>query len=282
MKRLILLFTILSISSISAISREYEVYGPQGGLAMKITLPKNFDTETQKCPMVILMHGIFSSKSITPMPAIANALAKKGIASIRFNFGGHWSSEGEMVRMTIENEIQDALAMWEYARSLPYVTKIGLLGHSQGGVVASMTAGRISSTTQTGHPSGLVLIAPASVLKNACLNGKLLGAEFDPVNLPEYTRCFGIMKVGKEYLGSTQKLDIYGTAEAYKGPVRIIHGEKDSLVPMWCSEDYKKIYGENSELIVVEGENHRISRKTKKVAEMVASFFENIFRKTDG
>ena len=244
---------------------------------MKITLPQDFDTATQKCPMVILMHGIFSSKSITPMPAIANALAKKGIASIRFNFGGHWSSEGEMVRMTIENEIQDALAMWEYARSLPYVTKLSLLGHSQGGVVASMTAGRISSTTQTGHPSGLVLIAPASVLKNACLNGKLLGAEFDPVNLPEYTRCFGIMKVGKEYLQSTQKLDIYDTAEAYKGPVRIIHGEKDSLVPMWCSEDYRKIYGENAELIVVEGENHRISRKTKKVAEMVATFFVNIF-----
>ena len=184
--------------------------------------------------------------------------------------------------MTIENEIRDALAMWEYARSLPYVTKLGLLGHSQGGVVASMTAGRISSMSPAEYPAGLVLIAPASVLKNACLNGKLLGAEFDPVNLPEYTKCFGIMKVGKEYLQSTQKLDIYGTAEAYKGPVRIIHGEKDSLVPMWCSEDYKRIYGENSELIVVEGENHRISRKTKKVAEMVASFFENIFRKTDG
>ena len=282
MKRLILLITILSISSITAVSREYEVYGPQGGLAMKVTLPKNFDTETQKCPMVILMHGIFSSMNITPMPAIAKALANQGIASIRFDFGGHWNSEGEMVRMTIENEIRDALAMWEYARSLPYVTKLGLLGHSQGGVVASMTAGRISSMSPAGCPAGLVLIAPASVLKNACLNGKLLGAEFDPVNLPEYTKCFGIMKVGKEYLQSTQKLDIYGTAEAYKGPVRIIHGEKDSLVPMWCSEDYKKIYGENAELIVVEGENHRISRKTKKVAEMVASFFENIFRKTDG
>ena len=41
---------------------------------MKVTLPKNFDTETQKCPMVILMHGIFSSMNITPMPAIAKAL----------------------------------------------------------------------------------------------------------------------------------------------------------------------------------------------------------------
>ena len=75
MKRLILLITILSISSITAVSREYEVCGPQGGLAIKITLPKNFDTETQKCPMVILMHGIFSSMNITPMPAIAKALA---------------------------------------------------------------------------------------------------------------------------------------------------------------------------------------------------------------
>ena len=36
-------------------------------------------------------------------------------------------------------------------------------------------------------------------------------------------------------------------------------------------------YGENAELIVVKGENHRISRKTKKVAEMVATFFADIF-----
>lgn len=78
-----------------------------------------FEQDTQECPMVILMHGIFSSKNITSVPAIAKALAKNGIASISFDFGGHWSSEGKMVRMTIENEIRDALAMWEYARSRP-------------------------------------------------------------------------------------------------------------------------------------------------------------------
>lgn len=44
----------------------------------------------------------------------------------------------------MDKEIEDALAMWEYVKSLPYVTKIGLLGHSQGGVVASMTAGILS------------------------------------------------------------------------------------------------------------------------------------------
>lgn len=273
MKRTItILFLTLLYCSLTA--RDFEVRGPQGGLSMTLTLPKGFNKETDTCSMVILMHGIFSSKKFTPMPTIAKSLAKAGIASIRFDFGGHWSSEGEMKKMTIENEIADAMAIWEYACSLPYVTQVGLLGHSQGGVVASMTAGRITKMGTTTKPLfGLVLIAPASVLKNACQHGNLFGAKFNPANPPESVKCFGIMELGREYLLSTQLLDVYGTAKPYAGPVRIIHGSNDNLVPMWCSEDFLKTYGEASELIVVDGENHRISKKTKEVANLVMEFF---------
>ena len=275
MKR-ILTAAVLALLSTAIFAKDFQVYGPQGGLAMTVTLPEGFNPETDTCPMVILMHGIFASQCITPMPTIARQLAQAGIASIRFNFGGHWSSEGEMVKMTIENEIAEATAMWQYACSLPYVSKIGLLGHSQGGVVASMTAGRIAASGSQKQPYGLVLIAPASVLKNACNQGGLLGATFDPKNPPEYIKCFGMMKVSREYILSTQQIDIYGTAEAYKGPVRIIHGSDDTLVPMWCSEDFKRTYGERAELIVVENENHRISRKTKQVAALVVDFFKGL------
>lgn len=274
MKRII---TILIVAMLGQwmYAKDYKVSGPQGGLAMTLTLPDGFDTATDSCPLVILMHGIFSSKNFTPMPKIAKQLAKAGIASIRFDFGGHWNSEGEMQLMTIEKEIADALAMWDYACSLSYVSKIGLLGHSQGGVVASMTAGRIASQGHTTKPLyGLALLAPASVLKNACRNGRLFDAKFNPADPPEYVRCFKMMKLGREYLLSTQQLDIYGTAGAYRGPVRIIHGGNDRLVPMWCSEDFVKTYGEAAELIVVEGENHRLSKKTRKVAELVVAFFD--------
>lgn len=270
----ILIAAVLALLSTAIFAKDFQVYGPQGGLAMTVTLPEDFNPETDTCPMVILMHGIFASQRITPMPTIARQLAQAGIASIRFNFGGHWSSEGEMVKMTIENEIAEATAMWRYACSLPYVSKIGLLGHSQGGVVASMTAGRIAASGSQKQPYGLVLIAPASVLKTACNQGSMLGATFDPKNPPEYIKCFGMMKVSREYILSTQQLDIYGTAEAYNGPVRIIHGSDDTLVPMWCSEDFKRTYGERAELIVVENENHRISRKTKQVAALVMDFFK--------
>ena len=273
MKR-ILIILIVALLGQWMYAKDFKVRGPQGGLAMTLTLPDGFDAETDSCALVILMHGIFSSKDFTPMPTIAKQLAKAGVASIRFDFGGHWSSEGKMVQMTIEKEIADALAMWDYACSLPYVSKIGLLGHSQGGVVASMTAGRLASRESLDKPLyGLALLAPASVLKNACRHGKLFDAKFNPADPPEYVRCFKMMKLGREYLLSTQQLDIYGTAQAYKGPVRIIHGKKDNLVPMWCSEDFKRTYGEATELLIVEGENHRLSKKTKRVAQLVVEFF---------
>lgn len=270
------LLPLLLLFSTVLYAGDYTVHGPQGGLSMTVTLPERFDVQTDTCPMVILMHGIFASQRITPMPTIARELAKAGIASIRFNFGGHWSSEGEMQRMTIENEIREAMAMWDYACSLPYVSRIGLLGHSQGGVVASMTAGRIAASASAKQPFGLVLIAPASVLKPACQKGHLLGAKFDPVDPPAFVRCFGMMKVGREYLLSTQQLDIYGTAAAYDGPVRIIHGSDDTLVPMWCSEDFLKTYGDAAQLIVIDNENHRISRRTRHVAILVTNFFSSL------
>ena len=269
-KKLIFILCLVTLST-TVFAREYKVSGPQGGLAMEITLPDGFNEETDKCPMVILMHGIFSSKSIVPIPALARELARNGIASISFDFGGHWKSEGQMQHMTVGKEIEDALAMWDHAKTLPYVTEIALLGHSQGGVVASMTAGILSSRGES--PAALVLIAPGSVIQDACRNGRFFGAEFDPADPPEYVKCFGIMKLGREYILTTQELDIYGTANEYKGPVRLVHGSKDSIVPMSCSEKYVESYSQDAELIVVEGGNHMITRKRNAVVKHAADFF---------
>ena len=273
MKHLIILALLLLSGTVQA--REYEVSGPQGSLAMDITLPDGFDPETQKCPMVILMHGIFSSGNIVPMPALARELAKVGIASIRFDFGGHWRSEGEMQKMTIANEIKDALAIWEYAKTLPYVSEIGLLGHSQGGVIASMTAGILTERGE--KPTGLVLIAPGSVIQDACRNGKFFGARFNPADPPEFVKCFGVMKLGRDYILSTQELDIYGTAGKYDGPVRLIHGDKDNIVPMSCSEKFVETYGDRSELIIIKGGNHMITRRKKAIIAHAVAFFDGLF-----
>ncbi len=255
---------------------EYTVRGPEGGVAFEVTLPDGFDTTKDSCPMVILMHGIFSSKDYGPMPQLAKGLAKAGIASIRFDFDGHGRSEGRKQDMTIEKELADAHAVWNYVQGLSYVSKVGLLGHSQGGVVASMTAGQLASTG-TATPAGLVLVAPGSVIKEACQGGKFFNARFDPKNPPEYIRCWGMYKLGREYLVATQQLDIYGTAASYAGPVLLLHGDRDGIVPMWCSERFLQTYGSNATLRVVEGENHTITRRRNEVIASTVAFFQQVF-----
>lgn len=236
---------------------------------MNVTLPDNFNPKVDHCPMVILMHGIFSSKNFTPMPQIAKALAKRGVASIRFDFGGHWASQGKMINMTIPKELQDARAMWDYASTLPYVSSISLLGHSQGGVIASMTAGLLASEGKA--PKSLVLLAPGAVIKEACQGGHFFGNTFDPKNPPEYIKCFGMFKLGREYMLTSQSLEIYETSVSYNGPVCIIHGDSDSTVPLWCSQKYDNTYA-NSEFHLIQGENHRLTKKTKEVVSLVVDF----------
>ena len=64
MKRFYLIIIFLTLSLLG-FSKEYKVYGPQGGLAMEVTLPDGFNENTDKCPMVRLIHG--SKDTIVPM-----------------------------------------------------------------------------------------------------------------------------------------------------------------------------------------------------------------------
>ncbi|MBP5190095.1 MAG: alpha/beta hydrolase [Bacteroidales bacterium] len=276
MKKVYIYITLLSLLSLTGckVAKDVPVRGPEGEIAYKITLPEGFDPATDRCPMVILMHGIFSSKDVNPMPALAKGLAKEGIASIRFDFNGHGKSDGRMQDMTIEKELADARAIWDCVGKLPFVEGVGLLGHSQGGVIASMTAGRLAAE----EIRGVVLIAPGSVIKEACQGGKFFNATFDPKNPPEYIRCWGVKKLGREYLLTTQQLDIYGTAAAYKGPVLLLHGDRDGIVPMWCSEKFLQTYGSQATLTVVEGENHTITRRKKEVVAKTVEFFKKCFQ----
>ena len=276
-----MLLQFLPLQACSRNEQKIDLAGPQGKIACTITLPQHFDPSTDSVPMVILMHGIFASKDWVPIPSFAKGLAKAGIASIRMDFNGHGKSGGRMQDMTIEKELADARVVWDYVQTLPYITQVGLLGHSQGGVIASMTAGRLAAEQEGSVPAGIVLVAPGSVIKEACQGGKFFNARFDPQDPPEYIRCWGIMKLGRQYLLTTQQLDIFGTAAAYRGPVLLLHGDQDKIVPLWCSERYAETYGERATLRIIPGVNHTITSHRIEVVAYAVDFFRRLFGKNN-
>lgn len=251
----------------------YLLEGPQGGIAVSCTWPERFDPATDTCRMVILMHGIFASKDFLPMPQLAKELARHGIASAAIDFGGHGRSRGTKQQMTIEKELLEARLLYDLLDSMPCVGNISLLGHSQGGVIASMLAGRLAEEGKA--PEALVLMAPGAVIKDACQAGHFFRNTFDPNDPPEYIRCFGFYRVGREYMLTSQELDIYGTSAHYQGPVCIIHGTDDGIVPLWCSQRYDSIYSQSA-LHLIEGENHLMSRHLKESKKIITDFLLKI------
>ena len=111
---------------------------------LKAIIQKPELKQGERCPMVIFCHGFSGTKDGPMFELIADSLQAHGIASIRFDFNGHGESEGEFKDMTVPNEIEDAKKVVEYVRDLRYVSDLAIVGHSQGGVVASMTAGQLS------------------------------------------------------------------------------------------------------------------------------------------
>lgn len=223
----------------------------------------------QKCPLVILMHGFMANKALQPIKGIAKVLEAEGIASLRFDFDGHGRSEGRFCEMTVLTEIADARCVYDYARSLDFVDRIAFLGHSQGGVVAGMLAGELGAD----KVAALVQLAPAAVLKDDALAGVLMGKKYDPANPPETLSVF-FHKVGRNYFKVAQQLPIYEVSSRYEGPVCLIHGKEDTIVPYRYSEQYHTVY-KDSVLHLLEKENHVLSRRRNEVIGLSVDFLKN-------
>ena len=225
----------------------------------------------EQCPMVIFCHGFGGSKDGPLFELMADTLQAHGIASIRFDFNGHGESEGDFKDMTVPNEIEDAKKVAEYVRNLRYVSSMAIVGHSQGGVVASMTAGQLSQ--EQGEPAfkAVALMAPAAVLRDDAIRGNTMGKSYDPFDPGEYVELWGGKKLGGQYICTAFSLPIYETAAHYQGPALIIHGNADRVVPYTYGERYHEIWPK-SELVIQEYYDHGFSQDIYRTTDIVSDY----------
>ena len=225
----------------------------------------------EKCPMVIFCHGFSGRKEGPLFELVADTLQAHGIASIRFDFNGHGESEGEFVDMTVPNEIEDAKKVVEYVSSLSYVSDLAIVGHSQGGVVASMLAGKLSE--ELGRPAfkAVALMAPAAVLRDDAIRGNTMGKQYDPFNPGEYVELWGGLKLGADYIRTAFSLPIYETAAKYQGSALIIHGNADRVVPYTYGERFHQIWP-NSELVIQEYYDHGFTQNMYRTTDIVSEY----------
>ncbi|WP_297338105.1 alpha/beta hydrolase [Algoriphagus sp.] len=129
-------------------SEDLTFENPNAGidLAGTLTLPQKEGV----FPAVILISGSGPQNrdeellGHKPFLVISDFLTRNGIAVLRYDDRGTALSEGDFRSATSLDFAEDAKAAVEYLRSRKEIipTKIGLIGHSEGGVVASMVASK--------------------------------------------------------------------------------------------------------------------------------------------
>jgi pimeloyl-ACP methyl ester carboxylesterase len=128
------------------IEKEVEYINSESGfkLAGTLTIPE----DAKECPAVILITGsgaqdrdetIFEHK---PFMVIADYLTKNGIAVLRVDDRGVGGSEGNVNNSTSEDFAGDVLAGIDFLKKSNFINhkNIGLIGHSEGGLIAPIVA----------------------------------------------------------------------------------------------------------------------------------------------
>ena len=119
-------------------------------LAGTITWPVGYDKNAKKKPIVLLFVSGSGQQNRDeelmnhkPFLVIADYLARNGIATLRYDDRATGKSAGGDVKnATSEDFARDAAAGIEFLRSKKAFSKVGILGHSEGGTIAFMLGGQ--------------------------------------------------------------------------------------------------------------------------------------------
>ena len=266
-----------------------EVSFANGSAVLKgtLTTPAVCSKDT---PVVILVTGsglqnrdeeIYGHK---PFAIIADAFARAGIATLRYDDRGFGESTGDPVNCTTEDLMHDALAGIELLRSR--FSRVGVAGHSEGGSIAFMLAaeqkvdfvislaGAIISAKVTlvqqnedairslGYSDEVVkeYVAAISAAFDAIVAGeKPAGVEYSSLP-PELKRNYdlAVVQSSTQYFRYFLSMDISRLLDKVHCPVLALNGSLDSQVD--CAANLGALRdalpSSQASIVEVDGVNH--------------------------
>ncbi|WHY57527.1 alpha/beta hydrolase family protein [Peribacillus simplex] len=199
---------------------------------------------------------------------LAESLAEKGIASIRYDkrgIGDNMQLAGKEKDLRFEQYIDDAAAWAQFAKKDGRFSKVGIIGHSEGSLIGMAAAKKTEtdifiSLAGAGEPIDQVLI-------------KQLEEQLTPTLLTESKDILAKLKQGRQvgtvsadlqsvfrpsvqpYLISWIQYNPIETVKELNVPVLIVNGNRDIQVP---ATNAKALHKEksDSELLILEKMNH--------------------------
>jgi len=211
-------------------------------------------------PLVVIGHGVTGHKDRPFLVALAEGLARVGIAALRVSFSGNAASEGLFAESNISKEVEDLRAILD---AVPPQRPVGYAGHSMGGAVGVISATR--------DPRIRVLVSLAAMVHTQAFAERTFG---------DLTPGTGLMLGKPNCVLSQAYLDDLGTirsvvddAENITVPWLFVHGTRDNLVPIEDTHDAYKRTRAPKQLVVLDGADHTFEPAfTPRMVDAVTHF----------
>ncbi|WP_299018490.1 alpha/beta fold hydrolase [uncultured Photobacterium sp.] len=223
----------------------YPVYAAKKDISFNVDGQKVIGTlETpeniSKPPVVLMLHGFMGNRHELPVKdteegvysRAARIMAEHGLASLRIDFRGSGDSDAKWEDTTFSSQIEDANAAVNWIKSNNKVdnSKIGILGWSQGGLIASHVA--------KSNPNIRSVALWAPVTHPFMTFSNLLGADLileaaasDPEKRFSATTPWGKNTTLKaKFFKEILTKNPIGAIADYQGPLLVIRGSQDNLV----------------------------------------------------
>jgi uncharacterized protein len=244
----------------------------RAGRRLRGVLHKPGAKKGRRAPGVVFFHGFTGDRMESHWIFVkcARALAKAGIASLRFDFYGSGESDGDFREVTLPGEIADARSAVEFFRKQKGIDRerLGLCGLSMGGAVAaSVAAGSKARAlvlwSALAHPKGLRRLA-----------------EVNTHPLPNGAREYNAHEVSRRFLETAEKVRPLEAIRRFTAPTLIIHPEKDEHLPLHHPEDFFRASGAKvKEKIIIPGADHTytsVSWEREVIAQTVGWFSRHL------
>ncbi|MHC4337078.1 MAG: alpha/beta fold hydrolase [Planctomycetota bacterium] len=176
-----------------------------------LTLPRS----QGQCPAVLLIsgsgpHDRNGAMMVHTFLVLADHLTRQGIAVLRVDDRGAGVSTGDCFEATSEDLAGDVLAGIEYLKSRKEIStkQIGLIGHSEGGIIAPMVAVRSTDVAFIVMMAGTGLTGEEVLYLRTTLLFKALGVSDDVVAAPlaQQEKLFAIIKEEKDNAVAARKI----------------------------------------------------------------------------
>ena len=189
---------------------------------------------------------------------LALGLAEQGVASLRFDFRAHGASEGRQEDLTLAGIVHDVRAAVDHLTALTGISPLTLIGASFGGGVSAFFASRYPDRLR-----GLVLLNPLLNYKKRFIDDKPYWkddyiSEEAAHGLTEqgFVAHSPTFKLGRCLLNEVFYLRPHEALKDLTMPTLIVHGTRDTFIPVESSRKYASQIHAPVTLLEVEGAQH--------------------------